>query len=215
MIDPTKMTEYDASRHRLEEIALFSLLAANNNALSAARGLEKFLNRMCEWMWLDRRTGPFKLINVWFDRYSLGEPYVTCGKMLKECGIGKYTKKGRGVVDLAASGINLRTCTQAQLEEIYNIGPKTSRFFILHTRLEANSPEYVALDTHMLSYMRDQGYDVPDNTPGNMKVYRRIANQFFKLSQKSGKTLAEFDLNIWNEYSGHNRRKRNEEVQTR
>jgi hypothetical protein len=42
---------------------------------------------------------------------------------------------------------------------------------------------------------------VPDNTPGDMKLYRKIAKQFFELSQRSGKTLAEFDLDIWNEYS--------------
>ena len=225
MIDPTNMTEYGASKHRLEEIILFSLLAANNNAVTAAKGLDRLLNQLREELRIIRTTGPFLLIRTWFrcqKGMDLWPKGITehdfdlmsklIGKRLKACGIGKYTRKGRGLVELVHKRLNLRTCSQTDLETVYNIGFKTSRFFILHTRPEANTVDNVALDTHMMSYLQDKGHDVPDNTPGTEKEYKRAAKLFFNHAKESGRSLADFDLMIWNEYSGHNRRKRNERI---
>jgi thermostable 8-oxoguanine DNA glycosylase len=201
-IDPTKMTDYKASKHRLEEIALFCVLAANNNAWSASKGLQRLLDHLSHSLNKSLRTGPFNLINVWSKKVG-SKRQDKFANLLKRCGVGKYNRKAKALLDLASSNLNLRKCNQDQLETIYNIGPKTSRFFILHTRPEANHPDYVVLDTHILRFMQDQGYHVPKNTPGNLKLYKKIATKFFKLCQQSGKTLAEYDLEIWNEYSGN------------
>lgn len=218
MIDPINITEYGASKARLEEIALFSLLAASNNAMVAAKGLDKLL-RSLRLAIGDTQSSPFGLIYSWlrslpgFELYVFTKPFnhlpASCfhpmAIELRACGIGKFKRKARGVVELANYGLNLRTCTHKELEKVYNIGPKTSRFFILHTREEANHWSYVALDTHILHYMRDQGYNVPKSTPPP-NLYEKIAKQFFELAKKSGKTLAEFDLEIWNEYAGYKKR---------
>lgn len=204
MIDPTNMTEYGASKHRLEEIILFSLLAANNNAVTAAKGLVKFLTKLRGDIGANKRTGPFDTIKRWSEKQHGARPAVS--RVLRNSGIGKFNRKAIGVIDLVYKGLDLHTCCQADLETVYNIGFKTSRFFILHTRPEANTVDNVALDTHMMSCLQDKGHDVPDNTPGTEKEYKRAAKLFFNHAKKSGKSLADFDLEIWLNYSGHRRR---------
>jgi thermostable 8-oxoguanine DNA glycosylase len=96
--------------------------------------------------------------------------------------------------------INLATCTPQELEAITGIGEKTSRFFILHTRKNAR---VAAIDTHMLKYLRAVGVgDVPDKSPKGA-TYLRLEKQFIELADKSGMSIADFDLMIWNFYAGH------------
>ena len=97
--------------------------------------------------------------------------------------------------------MDLRTCSCEDLDDIYNIGLKTANFFILHTRENA---EVVALDVHILHFLKDNGYDVPRNTPSSPKLYKKISEWFLTEAKKSGKTLANFDLMIWRQYAGHN-----------
>jgi thermostable 8-oxoguanine DNA glycosylase len=68
----------------------------------------------------------------------------------------------------------------------------------LHTRKDAR---VAALDTHILKYMRDCGYEVPKSTPGSKKQYKKIEEQFLQLADESGQTVADFDLSIWKKYS--------------
>jgi len=197
MIDPTQMTEYGASTHRLEEIVLFSLCAANNNADTSAKVLEKVLNHLYGVCKVNKRTGPFGVIKKWYQR---SENLTAFRELVRKFGLGKHTVKGRGIVELAHSGLDLKTCSTEELEQIHGISFKTSRFFILHTR---PGVKVAALDTHILRYMRDQGCDTPRNTPSSGKKYRDLEKQFIVLANKSGRTIADFDLAIWNEYSGH------------
>jgi hypothetical protein len=205
MIDPINMTEYDASVNRLEEIALFSVLVAASNAIATANGLDRFLKGLGWGTWT---FGPFMTIRLWCgkpNKRSMG----MMAAQLKRAGIGKFTKKGRAVVELAFSGLDLKTCTVKDLEKIYNIGRKTSRFFILHTRPDA---EVAAVDTHVLHFLRDHGHKVPKSSPGSDKKYDELAALFIGYAKKSGKSFADFDLEVWNHYSGHKRR-RDEKVQ--
>jgi thermostable 8-oxoguanine DNA glycosylase len=99
------------------------------------------------------------------------------------------------------SGIDLKTCTVDDLESIPGIGPKTARCFLIHSR---PNQQLGALDTHILRYMREQGYDVPKSTPSSKK-YKEVEKKWLKLaneiSKKTGKTLAEVDLDIWRKYA--------------
>ncbi len=125
---------------------------------------------------------------------------------MKTSGIGcnTYKTKARTFHELAFSGFNLRTCTVEDLESIFGIGLKTSRFFMVHNRPDSN---YAVLDVHILRWMKDHGYDVPENTPSTAKTYKKIEQQFLAASNESGMSRAAFDLAIWNEYSSHVKRR--------
>jgi len=127
--------------------------------------------------------------NTLFDNIknsSLGKHYVLYRAFSE---LVKYTK----------NVINLRTCTPQELEQIHGIGFKTSRFFIVHSR---PSQKYAILDTHILSYLREKGYDnIPKITPGSTKKYNEIEMIFLKELDKENKSAAQFDLEIWNERS--------------
>ena len=190
MINPAHITDYNLSQWKLEEVLLFWVCAAGKNATTAARGLQGVLTEGHDTFGKPGQPGwrPFDVVRF-FGRRKL--PWA-----LKRNGIGCYRHKARTMWELANSGFNLKTCTVEDLERIYGIGMKTSRCFMIHSRKDA---EYAALDTHILKYMADQGYDAPKSTPGRKK-YLEIEKQFLALAKRSGKTVSEFDLDLWNEY---------------
>jgi len=194
MIDPTKMTRYGLNQHQLEETALFSVLAVQANAASSAKRLDWILRYLRKIFKKDRRTGPFAILQRWLAFHSIAELRA----MMKSLGIGKHGMKSRAFFELVYSGLDLKTCTLEDLEKIHGIGRKTSRFFVLHTRPKVR---VAALDTHILAYMRDQGFDVPQSAPGSAKRYNEIEQQFIEHADSLGRDIAEFDLEIWNEYS--------------
>jgi len=53
------------------------------------------------------------------------------------------------------------------------------------------------LDTHILAYMHELGYDVPRATPQSPKRYKAIEEQFLKLCDEKGIAPHEFDNFIW------------------
>lgn len=180
MIDPLNITKYDCTIEQLEEVLLFWVLAAGKNAISASKALAKFLEN----------NAPFDYIKT----ISLEELPIK----MKQCGIGCFNNKAITFNQLAFSNINLMNCSVEELEKIKGIGMKTSRCFVIHSRKNAN---YAGLDTHILKYLRSLGYDVPLSTPSGKK-YVEIEKIFLSLVEKSGKTLSEFDLSIWKEFSG-------------
>jgi hypothetical protein len=188
MIDPLRITNFSLSKYQLEEYLLFWITAAGKSAISSARGLEKFLLRG-ECLCRMRRRRPFETIQ------RIGKSVLP--KMMRESGIGCYNQKARSFWELATSALDLATCTTDDLEQIIGIGPKTSRCFIMHSR---PNQRLAGLDTHILKFMRDMGYDVPKSTPSGKK-YLELEKQFLELADKSGKGLAEFDLEIWKRYS--------------
>jgi len=192
MIDPIKMTRYDLSQTELEEVLLFCIAVAGHNALTTARLLDNFL-RECHWKILDltRRVpvSPFAKL-VMIDRF------FDLKAIIQECRLGRYGVLTKAFRALAYSGMDLKTCTLAELEAIPGVGPKTSRFFTLHTR---RNIDVAVLDVHILRYMADCGIAVPKSTP-NGKRYADLEQKFLEMARQSGKTVAAFDLEIWNEY---------------
>lgn len=188
MIDPVNFTHYKLNKYQLEEYILFSICVAGKNALTTAKALDKFLHeahKISECAWPRHFQALRQIPNI---------PIL-----LRLNGIGCYNSKGRSIRELISGNINLHTCSTDELEEIYGIGPKTSRFFILHTRPNVR---LACLDTHILRYMGDRGIIVPKSTPTGSK-YKKLEQQFIELADKAGKDIAEFDLNIWREYSGN------------
>ena len=85
-----------------------------------------------------------------------------------------------------------------ELESIYGIGPKTARFFLLHSFPDQN---YAVLDTHILAWMREvRKYQVPKSTPSGKK-YEELEGWFLFEAHLVDMTPAELDILIWNQRS--------------
>lgn len=190
MIDPINMTRYDLSEQELEEVILFCCAVAGKNALTTAKALDKFLIGLradCSTLF-DLEGSPFTLLRC--------EKQDDLAQRLKSCGMGCYNHRARTFLALAHSDLDLKKCGIEELEQIPGIGPKTSRFFLLHTR---ENVRVAVLDTHILRFMRDLGVDVPRSTPIGKK-YLELEQTFIGMADCSHKSLAQFDLDIWNEY---------------
>ena len=201
MVDPAYITNFKLTDDELEEVLLFWVLVSGKTAKTTSGLLEKLLSRMRQWH-KGRLcpSSPFAMIrNMHRAKLAKGEiDWLT--KLMKEVGIGCYSSKSRGFIELAFSTLNLRTCTVDDLEKICSIGMKTSRCFIMHSRKDAN---HAGLDVHILKWLRDQGYDVPKQTPASKKQYLEIEKTFIKLASRHHIPIADFDLKIWRQYSGN------------
>lgn len=197
MIDPINMTRYGQTKNELEETLLFACCVAGKNAVTTAKVLDKFLLAVHDTIHLtwgdNRKYRPFKTLRDFYEIY--GEKRVA--SLLAASGIGCYNHRARTFWELIDSGLNLKTCTTQDLENIWGIAEKTSRFFLLHTRADVR---YAALDRHILSHMRSLGCEFPKGQPSG-KRYLKLEQDFLNLADESGLTVAEFDLNLWRKYS--------------
>ena len=183
MIDPRDITNYNRTDAELEELLLFCAAVTAKTAVVIARQLDTFLNA--------RGESPFDKVRIMIEEGTLL-------RRLKESKIGQYTRLEKAYKQIVK--LNPRTCTVDELEEVHGIGPKTARYFLLHSR---PNQRIAALDTHMMHYLRDKGYTDIDNTPTSKKTYIALEAIFIAEADKAGKTIAEFDLAIWNQYSKH------------
>ena len=187
MIDPNNITNYNLNKPQLEEVLLFWVCAAGKTAKTAAKNLDSLLRS------INGKT-PFLAIKNTKD----------LPEKLKSYGIGCYNHKAKTFIQLANSELNLKSCSVDDLENIYGIGPKTARCFLIHSR---PNMRFAGLDTHILKYLRGLGYEVPKTTPIGKK-YKEIEQILLNLVDKSGKSVAEFDLEIWRKYSSDSRKKK-------
>lgn len=197
MIDPINMTRYGLTTAQLEETLLFACCVAGKNAVTTAKALDRFL-RWCE-KFVTSSVGPFDLLR---QTYDLMQPQEVA-LILRKCGIGCFNNRARTFKDLIDRDLNLKTCTPADLEQVWGIAEKTSRFFILHTRPDVR---LAALDTHIKKFMVSKGISFPKGQPKG-KRYLELEQKFLKLADKSGMTVAEFDLMLWRRYAGHSEKK--------
>lgn len=186
MIDPTKITNFHRSQHELEEFWLFCLAVAGKTATQMAAKVDDFLSPRG----IDE--GPYDYV-----RRLLSEGRLK--SELERVKMGKYKLLVRGYAEcVAPSGPDLRTASPRDLEAIYGVKHKTSRFFILHSRENA---DVAVIDTHVLKYLKHRGYrDIPDGVPQNHRYYE-IESLMKGEATRSGMSFAGFDLAVWNHYS--------------
>lgn len=192
LVDPTSVTNYNCSYEELELLILWWILAAGKNGVTSARCLDALLNK-----WEGKLNSPFEIIKR-IDKQS------NLPVEMKNQGIGCYNNKAKSFKDLISKNLDLKRCSLEELEAVRGIGPKTARCFLLHSR---KGQRYAGLDTHALSYMRDLGFNVPKSTPV-AKKYKELEQTFLQLADISGISAADFDLMIWNVYSGRNKDKK-------
>ena len=186
MVDPVNVTNSSRTQYGLEEFALFSICVANKPALRIAKLLDKLL-----------KSRPGKLPFKKLENLSVDEII----ELVKSSKMGCHTMKGRGIHQLVNKGLDLRSCSAEDLEEVCGIGKKTSRFFLLHSR---EGQQCIPLDTHILKFLRDKRVKgVPDSTPSSAKKYAELEGKALKYAKKWEMTPAQFDLTVWRHYSGN------------
>jgi len=185
LVDPDNITDFGMNGRELELVLLFWICADGKKAKTAAKNLDRLLRAGRDRFGVE---SPFEIISSFGDSLAIE---------LKNHGIGCYNNKSRSMLELVRSGIDLFFCTVSDLERIRGIGPKTARCFLMHSR---KNVRHAGLDTHCLKFLRESGFDVPKSTP-NGKKYLELESIFLRMADESGKSIAEFDLDIWRRYS--------------
>lgn len=183
MVDPTIITKFDRTKEQLEELLLFCILVAGKTASIQAKKLEEFLHKD------NLKKSPFEILNHYNKKGILLDK-------IKDSKLGQYRRLEKAFVEVL--GLDVNNCTIEQLEAITGIGPKTARFYILHSRI---NQKVAVLDTHVLKWLRDElGIHTPKSTPSS-KRYLELEKAFLNYCQIHKKDPAKFDLEIWNKYS--------------
>jgi hypothetical protein len=188
MINPAEVTNYNRTQYQLQEFILFGINVAGKKSSIEAPKLEVFIERAKN---ITKETLPFNCIRKLIELGRLQE-------IMHWAKLSPYKQRYNSYV--AVSKIQgLQTVTLNKLLEVAGIGLKTARFFLSHSREDFDEP---MLDTHILRYLRDQGYkDAPKSTPSSLPIYSYYANAFKMLARTLGKSVTDLDLEIWKKYS--------------
>lgn len=179
MIDPFSITNYSRTTCELEEFALFCCCVQGKQAGVQAAKLDEFLNI--------NRERPFEYVRN----------LVEAGRLsarLREVRLGMYARLTLSFEQLAFSNIDLASCSLADLLRIDGFGPKSARFFLLHSR---ESVRCAVLDRHILGWMRSLGYEVPVTTPSAPAAYAKIEQWYLRECDLRGRHPAQLDLEVW------------------
>ena len=194
MIDPKKVTDYNRNEWQLQEFLIYCVCVAGKKSEIESPKVRKFC--------MDARFGhgltPFELIRKLLSVSSVEEDGLM--QHLKKYKIAPYQQRYNSFKDIVTllDG-DLREVTIDQLQEVRGISTKTSRFFLTHSREDFDEP---VLDTHILRFLSDFGYkDVPKSTPQNPKAYERLSRLFRSIARFEGKSVTDFDLEVWTKYS--------------
>lgn len=189
-IDPTKIPE-KMTRPQLEWWILFGIAVAGKNAKVTEQKMKYFVGKVFT---------PFYAVKIMLQSGQLL-------MLLKRAKLGKYKlldKAYRAAVKLDLDKLEEAEPNAAlsMLEEIPGIGPKTARMILMYA-FPHHAGLWVPLDTHILHWLRDQGYDAPKSTPTGA-TYERLELLFLAEALERGLTSRELDTKIWMEYSGNN-----------
>lgn len=201
MVDPHNITKFDRTDYELEEFLLFCLAVAGKTAVQIAKKIDDFVRKLgsaymaAEDCW---PTNPLWMIrSLTARRTARGDALRATMEAVK---LGKYTTLTTGYPaiarDVVSGRLDLRTCTPQELERYPGVGPKTARFFILHSRPGAR---VAVIDTHMMKFLRSKGCRVPKTL--DSKNYLRLEKRVLQYADASGKSVADFDLDLWRRYT--------------
>jgi thermostable 8-oxoguanine DNA glycosylase len=189
-VDPVNIPEAMDELDR-EYWLLFSICVANKSAEQTDKKMRLFMALSC-------KVSPFDKVR---DLIAQG----VLDKALHIIKFGQYRrieKAFRAVVDL-----DLKTLEAAQPDEaadmlmkIPGIGPKTARMYLMYA-FPAHADLWAPLDTHVLKFLRSQGYDAPKSTPPRGILYDTLERAFRREAEKRGMTMRELDTAVWTAYS--------------
>lgn len=189
MITPTTITNYNRTEAELEEFLMFAILVAGKGAEQQAKKLDQFL-KIKSKLGLPSDTTPFQYLTFLCNMQDMVTP-------MKVCKLGQYNRIEKAFRGILQFKDNLKNVSVEDLESIKGIGSKTARFFILHSRPDA---KVAVLDTHILKWLNEQGYNAPKATPPKKK-YSELEKIFLTEAWKREMTPADLDLTIWKSYA--------------
>ncbi|MGD0900268.1 MAG: hypothetical protein ABR915_20740 [Thermoguttaceae bacterium] len=185
MIDPLRVTDFDRSQEGLEVFWIFCVVVAGKNADSMAEAVRRLLG--------GRPPGQRPLAYL-----------ASLGPRLHDALVASRTGQYRRIARALAESFDLDLAGAAleRLEQVHGVGPKTARYFVLHTRARAR---VAVLDTHLLKWLKRRGLPaVPPHTPGSRKRYLELESRAILAMERAfpNMTLAQADLHIWATTSG-------------
>lgn len=189
MVDPYDLTKpWDA--RRLQEWFLFGICVAGKSANQTAAKLDHFLydDYYAGSDWVHARA-PFQIV----------KDLITARKLnghLRKHKLGQYTRINKAMRGMIK--IDPATVTLEELEQIHGVGAKTARMLLLYTR---NDLEVIPLDTHVLKWLRANGYNAPKSTPPPGKKYRELELAFLAEGKKRGLSAKDWDTMVWKMYA--------------
>jgi hypothetical protein len=197
MIDPYDLS-HPWDRNRLEEWILFGICVANKPADPTAVKVDAVLNTLREeivnvcsfFPECETPPTPFELVGMAAESNMLR-------KILKKHKVGQYTRIERAFREVVEKIKDPLNTTVEELETVHGIGPKTARMIMLYYKPETAC---VPLDTHVLKWLRAQGYDAPKGTPSGKK-YLELENIFILEAYKRGMSVKDLDSQVWAYYA--------------
>lgn len=184
LINPSDVIHYDRTDDELELFFLFCAVVAGKTATTQARLLNRFLLSLPS-----QSSSPFARISSAIQSGVLLERLI-------ESRLGQFNRLV--VLFEQALAVNLRTCSISDLEQLRGVGPKTARMFVMMSRPDQR---VAALDTHVLKWLNNNGIAAPKTTPSAGPIYEKLENEFLKLVDKSGMSVAEYDLMVWRSFA--------------
>lgn len=190
MINPFEITNFNRNNNELQEFLLFAIIVAGKTAYIQSKKLDIFLNSAKKDFNL-QTDEPFKIIRYLYEN-NLLEYHI------KNCKLGQYRKTINAFSYILSNDLDLKKITTDELEKIPGVGPKTSRFFALHSR----NDKVAVLDVHILKWISSLGYDkVPKTTPGNPKIYKKWEQVYLNYCNSNNLDPAQLDLEIWKSFA--------------
>lgn len=175
---------HSMAKDQLEWWILFGICVANKPAHITREKMNAFL-RLNPSVARD----PFGIVKAMIIRGQLG-------RNLRKVRFGQYTRINRAFRE--AIRLDTKSLTVEKLEAVKGIGPKTARMIILYSQPEA---KVVPLDTHILRWLREQGYKAPRSTPQSGSTYNRLEKAFQDEAAKREVSVRQLDTTIWQAYS--------------
>jgi thermostable 8-oxoguanine DNA glycosylase len=188
-IEPTKITNYERTEAELESFLLFCVIVAGKNSDWAAGKIEGMFRGCAE------DHTPLDFIN----NCGVGlRNYLVANK------VGQYNRIERCFSQLAELKLSLGSIRKMTLDDLLNvfgIGPKTARFFLLHSR---KNIKVAVLDVHILKWLGTIFENAPTSTPTSKKSYEYWEKAFLSMAETNfpNLTIADLDLYLWMKFSG-------------
>lgn len=171
---------FNRTQSELEEFLLLCVVVAGKSSKTQSKKLEQLLEFL-DW-----------------PEYPLAKFASMTKEEIEEAllavKMGQYNRLKNCFYELGNSGLDLKTCTCEDLELLYGIGQKTSRFFMVYSRENSN---YAILDVHILKWLREFYPDAPKATPSSKKEYLFYEGLFLEKCREAGKKPHELDFVQW------------------
>lgn len=189
MIDPSNITDYDRNEEQLQIFWLFCIMVAGKPAEYTAHKVMRLLELRPDYQFPLQWLGGFA--------------HTDLHNLLVANRVGQYARITTAIADSyeLSSKTPLSHVNVKQLEAIRGVGPKTARFFLVHSR---PNQQLAVLDTHVLRWLREHHVNAPAATPQDAKKYAELESIYLNMSAAyyPKLTFAQRDLLIWAQMSG-------------